>query len=313
VCLACGSAAERPIARNATANHDVELAVAHGSEVRVYHVVAHGLELERTVKLPSTVSALAWVGDEPVVMLEVTPYIDEEGDPKYDGTVGRIGKTFEPFPAVDAKMWAAKAPSEDPSMYSHEPGRYGWRMVVTDSGEVWLGRSEWYFVPDAGGWTNFVYARLEPGPVTASQTEPTGARDYDLPKLDAPAGVTAELVPGPPKEAEGTIVPDNLLQCTIGGTATLLPPEDDRVELFNVDNLRWLVLDPPMFRVEEVRAGMTAVIVPVIYSGCTKTDLPGPVTAGPQGMYAIDGPELQIVDRGRVIGKIPPGQVVFRR
>jgi len=316
VCVACGGASQPPV-RNAAPGHDPEMAVASGAEVRVYQITPKGPVLERTVKTPSSVGSMEWVGDTPTVMMLVPSWGDDmdKYDPKYDGQVGRIGKTYEPFAALPAETWASGKPEQDGDLYTHEIDRAGWQLIVTASGEVWQGRSEWWFVPDAGGWGNWVYARRAPGPVVTSKEQPKEVTGFAMPKVAPAPGVTAEIIPGPPKTDEGTIVPDQLLQCTTKGETVVLPPEGDpRVELFTVDNLTWLATDPPLFRVEEVRQGYTAIVQPVVYEGCTPTATYGGVTAGPDGISTLgNGADMLVLQNGRVIGKVPNGTVVFRQ
>ena len=312
ISVACGAAPTHPPG-NAVIGHDPELAIVDEQHVRLYLVTPKGLQLEREVTLPSTVGSIAWVGDKPVAMMQAQPWDDAHGDASKDGQIGWIGKTFEPFPAVTA--WVPNAPKpDDAGMYASAADHPAWRMVVTRAGEVWQGRSEWYFVPDAGGPSNWVFARLAPPPATSTTDEPTWLSGYPLPKLAPPASPQADVVStGPKTEDEGgPIRPENLLHCTIGGTTVELPPEGDpRTDLFNVDNLEWLATDPPVFRVDEIRAGYTAIVSTVMYEGCTPSATVDSVAVGPDGVIAIYGrSELRLVRGGRVIDKAPGGSVV---
>lgn len=317
VCAACGGAPAH-LPDNAASGHDPELAVVSGPQVRVYLITPKGPQLERTVDLPSTVGTLAWVGDTPVVQLQAPPWSDETAtsDPKRDGEIGRIGKTFEPFAVLPASAWIPNPPKDADGMISSIADHPAWRMIVTSTGEIWQGRSEWYFVPDAGGPTNWVFVRLAPGPPAPTTDEPAEANGYPLPTVAPPASPIAELVSTGPKEEEGTIKPENLLRCTMDGKAVELPPDGEaRSGLFNVDSLAWLATDPPLFSVEEVREGYTAIVTQVFYEGCKPSDTLRTVAAGPDGVIAVYGTsELRVVAHGRVIGTVPGGSsAVFRR
>ena len=313
--VACGGGGPTHTLDNVAPGHDPELVIVRTLDARVYVASPRGLQLERDVTLPSTIGELAWVGDKPVAILRAEIYSDEaSGDPSLDGQVGRIGSAFEPFPAV--KGWIDSAPKPDEaSMYAHTADHPAWRMVVTNAGEVWQGRSEWSFVPDAGGPSNWVYARLFPSSPTSTLDAPKSLSEPDVPKITPPANPKADLVTTGPKDEEGTIKPENLLACTDGSATVQLPPEDARTELFNVDDLEWLASDPPIFRVDEIRAGYTAIVMPVTYEGCTPSTRFRSVAVGADGYVAVYGPdELWLVKDGRVIGKVPGGRtVVFKR
>ena len=324
ILAACGGA-PAPVA-NAKAGQDVEFAIVTAQSVRVY-LVGKGLSLERTLPLPSSVGILAWVGKRPVAMLRASQVGDErtDGDPKRDGEIGWLdGARFEPFAALPAATWAAPPPKggEPGGMYSHQPESPGWTMVVSDDGEVWQGRSEWWFMPDAGGFDNWVYARLAPKPTITTLTEPKRApREYALVGVAAPASITATIDKQPmlPLEDGETEPraphPAKLLHCKAGATTVEFPLEgEDRLGVFDVDKLTWLVTDPPMFQIDEGFEGFTGYWQQSVFEGCVKSTTFTRVVAGPDGVVAMFGKDKLVVVRdGKIIGTATGGSLLTFR
>jgi len=182
-------------------------------------------------------------------------------------------------------------------MYSHMTTP-AWRMVVDEHGGIWQGRSEWFFVPTPADPQLGVRApprrsRRRRRPTSRSPTPDGRWRASRRRRARPPRSCRPAR-----KSDEGTIRPDNLLRCTLAARTVELPPDGDpRVDLFDVGQLTWLANDPPVFSVEEVRAGMTAIVSRVFYDGgCAPSQTLDAVEAGPSGVTAIYGAgELRVV------------------
>jgi hypothetical protein len=304
VAAACGGGARVDSLHNAAVAPPHELALAIGSAVSVYAIADGKVTLERTVALPDVPAELAWVGAAPVVLL------GGNGAPiaaMGSGVVGRIGATFEPFAPAPASAWAAPPPPDadaSSSMYRHSPDVPGWDLVVTDAGDVWLGRSEWFFVPDNEGYRDWVYARLAPAPAAVTQDKPAPAAPLPLPGVTPPPSVTASLVAIAPQAPDAR--PLHVVRCTSGGTTVDYPPADQRAELVDVTDLTWLSSQPPRFRADVVVLGYTTVTIPTLFDGCAATGEGRATVAGPDGLSAIyDETAVIVIQHGATIATLP--------
>jgi hypothetical protein len=271
----------------------VELVVADIDEtqetphmrVRFARTTPAGLAVTRTVSVPGIVVALAWIGRDPVVMLE-------------SSEVGQISATgYQRFPAVPAARWTIPKPgpgSPDSPTERFEAPR--WRLIVAPTGDVWQARCDWgwdlphgiahHCVPEGGRCDAWVHAHVWPGPMAISHDEPPVAFDSAVPPSYAPIPTAS---PGTTIRAEivevaihddSVATPDDssrrsVVRCTEAGTTIQYPTDDDR-DLRDgsgdgVSDLTWLSTTPPMFAVTR-RVGCLET-EPVVFEGCKQSDV----------------------------------------
>ena len=283
---ACGSSPppQQLTSRATVTRPEVELVVAGADPaggdtpvtlVRFARTAPTGLVVTRTVRVPGSVTSLAWNGPEPVVMLD-------------SGEVGHISGTgYERFPMVPNTMWTIPKPTG--SSPDSPTGRFDtprWRMVVSSAGDVWQARCDWgwdlphgiahHCVPEGGRCDAWVYARVWPGPTTISRDEPPLAFDsaaapshVPIPKVTPAAEIRAEIV-----QVAADDVQRSVLRCTAHGETIQYPTDDDR-DLRDssgdgVSDLTWLSTTPPMFAVTR-RVGCLDT-ESVIFEGCKQSE-----------------------------------------
>jgi hypothetical protein len=293
---ACGSGhppspSATPIANRASQPR-VELVVADidGTEedprkrVRFARTTPTGLAVTRTVAVPGVVTSLAWIGPDPVVMLD-------------GGEVGQISATgYQPFPVVPAVLWTIPNPgvgSPDSPTDRFETPR--WRLIVAPTGDVWQARCDWgwdlphgiahHCVPEGGRCDAWVYAHVWPSRMAISHDEPPVAFDSEVPPSYAPiptvspdTAIRAEIVQVAIHD-DSVATPDDsprrsVLRCTEAGTTIQYPTDDDR-DLRDgsgdgVSDLTWLSTTPPMFAVTR-RVGCLDT-ESVVFEGCKQSD-----------------------------------------
>ena len=285
---ACGGA---PVAtvENAVARRDVELVISHNLEARVYSV-GRGLVLERTIALPAEASGLAWVDDRPIALLRGAVIGDPSFDREltHDGEIGWLDSRYEPFPRLPPATWAAA-----PTANAAHPGHPDWTMIVTATREVWQGRT----LDDMAGDSRWVFARIVPEPIVTTRAIPRSRPDYAFPVIAAPPSITATIDK-----------PAHRLRCTTAGTTLEIAPRpdgsDDIDTPVELDNLTWIVTDPPMF---ELGDGL-------VFAGCEQAHAYFTSVAGPDGLAAVFGlDELLVMRDGKIIGRVPGGSVLAFR
>src|SRR5262245_50454706 len=194
--VVAGCAAPRasaPSNRSDAKPPEVELVVAHDHRLRFVKTTPTGLVVTRTVKLPSSLGNLEWVGPEPVVMLRANIYDDvARDDSSRDGELARITENgYEPFPGLpDATRTVTRKPGAD---------RVGpvWGLTVGAAGDIWQGRCEWGGIADGGWCDDWVFARRAPTPVIITHDEPKAAPHRRLPDIPPSTRTNVRLVDGP--------------------------------------------------------------------------------------------------------------------
>jgi hypothetical protein len=301
-----------PVPPSAEVPPTVELAVAGRRDVRFVEASARGIVVKRTVRVPSTIAALAWVGADPIVMLLANDYDEsDEDDPKHDGVIARITSTgFEPYPALPASTWAA-LPTRAGEDGFYEVSR--WRVVVTATAEVWQGHCTWAHDHDHQPCDAWLWARIDkPGPATSA--EPTAAKAIALPKLTPPASPTLGFVSYSPPDADAAQEPLLRLRCSSRDHQLDYPPEDD-LEFGMIENrgITWISSTPPIYQAAHGRGGFAGIVDEVIFEGCavSKHWKEASLVGGPSDMLAMyTSEQLSVRWRGRELGKLPGASLV---
>jgi hypothetical protein len=304
--LACGNGRHPPsapplAARAQETPPEVELVVAgfdYGdtppqAHVRFAKTTPHGLTVTRTVPVPGDIGALDWVGAGPVVMLD-------------DGQIGRISaRGYERFPEVPPAMWSVPQPSsDDPSMPDERLDPPLWRMIVDATGSVWQARCDWgsgqhglarHCLPDGDRCDAWVYARVWPGALTISRTEPTVAFDskdpsshMPIPSVQPSGAIKTEIK----TEIVDETTPWSVLRCSDGNTTTQYPADDEHDQRNPLDDgvsaLTWLSTMPPMFLVTRL-VGCRRDAFSVVFEGCKPSDRYATVEGGPKELIVLRG------------------------
>jgi hypothetical protein len=277
-----------------------------------------GIVVTDTISVPGVIKALAWAGQDPVVMLET-------------GEVGRLArKGYERFTPVRAAQWKIPKPhvAAEPDMPTERFDTPRWRLIVDDAGAVWQARCDWgwdlhgvmhHCIPEGGRCDAWVYARVSSTPVTISQKEPTLVFDSGAPTRGEPpnTGPLPDVAPSSAIHAEIVQVPlsadepnqsRSVVRCTKGGATIQYPTDDDRDLRDNegdgVSELSWLSTTPPMFAVAR-RVGCLDMEW-VVFEGCQPSnDYTGVIETGPQDMVAIPTTAgLSLRWRGQLVGTL---------
>lgn len=281
---------------------EVVFVAANDDTLRFVKTTPAGLVVTRTVTVPGSIAALAWVGPEPVVMIN-------------DSDVGHISPAgYEPFPPVPAALWSVPKPDRlSPHMDTPL-----WQLIVDAKGVVWQARCEWgpgklkngEIICDA-----WVYARLS-GPMTISRTEPTVALELSLPTIEPSTTTRVEIVSLPAAPDAGAAIGSNtILRCTEAGKTIEFPPEHDRDEygryaFEGVSDLTWITTAPPMFRITEDLASQR---IDVIFEGCEVSPVFGfaHIVSGPHEVIAIfNDDKLSVRQHGQEIGTLDRASLV---
>ena len=276
--------------------------------VRIAKTTPTGLVVVRTASAPGAISALAWIGPDPVVMLD-------------SGEVGRVtARGYEAFKKVPIARWTIPKPHvatgpDEPTGKFDTPR---WRMIVDAAGAVWQARCDWgwdlgqgvahHCVPEGGRCDAWVFARVWPGPLELARTQPAAAFDsaappsIAAPAIAPPSSIHAELVQVGPDARQ-------VLRCTEAGKTTQYPTDDDRDERQSngdgVDELTWLSATPPMLAVSR-RVGCLDTEW-VVFEGCQLSDRysGAQFVAGPHDLLAILGSDgLSVLWQGHMIGTL---------
>jgi hypothetical protein len=258
------------------------------TRVRFMRTTPHGLTVTSTVSVPGTITALTWIGPGPVVLLD-------------DGEIGHLAATgYERFPEVPPAMWPVKSSPGDPSVTLEQLDPPRWRMIVDTTGSLWQARCDWrsadhgiarHCLPEDDGCDAWLYARVWPGALTISGTEPKVSFDSENPASHVP------LPSVPPSGAIKTEIVDtatpgwSVLRCTDGSTTIQYPPSDDEHDPRSrdgVDELTWLSATPPIFLVTRL-VGCRGDPYSVIFEGCKPSERFGEVSGGPKDLIVLRG------------------------
>jgi hypothetical protein len=269
------------------------LAYADGSRVCLAAVLRGALGAASCVATPSPVAAMVWRkaghdGADLVLLLD-------------DGRVGILsGTSFSALPLPPETTW--KVPKPDPAPFSLQPGTRA-KLVVSDTGEVWLGRCAWMTVVDMPACQAWVFARLGGAP-KVQRDAPKAARSvYDRP-VSGPGDVRLAV--------EGTRV-----LCERGAEKSTFTAPTEEGASVSAD-VTWLSASAPWYvvtiaydyiEVVTYRAFLLRACAAGQGEELTKWsgDQEGLVW-GPRGVFAYRGDSGWIVRaEGKVAGELPPG------
>jgi hypothetical protein len=292
----------------------IELAIAHDKNVTVVEASSRGLRALHRVELPSHIAALAWVGDEPVVLLASGQFGESaDDDPAFDGRIGRVTtRGFDLLAPLPLSTWAGLRDRSGDDMYFSISR---WRMIVGDDGTIWQGHCTWAIAADQQGCDEWMWARVDRGGGPATKREPTPATLPPPPRLAAPHSIQVSLEPYKAGEGEDEHHPDappRRVHCTAPGHALDYPPAND-LEFGMEPPIVWISRDPPIFLVQHGRGGFTGYTEPVVFEGCAVAPEYAGATlvGGPHDMAALYAPGKTTVRwRGTLIGNLSGAQFV---
>lgn len=315
--------AEHPIKRALPAP-GVVLAIANETDLRLVEVTPATTRELRTATLNERVDSLAWLGDDPIVLLQRSDVIGGCGlggdaaveaecnaPPTADeGTIGRLTKDgFIAYPRLPESTWdaIAKRPSED----SDPCVRGCWSMHVRGT-EVWQGHCKWTFSADGRNICQTeLYARIDkPGPAQEKYPKDTSGPDPDLPTITPAANVsvTFEHVTPPPQWEGDEPEARWQMHCAIDGKELLVYPPLDQLDLGMSNPPTWLSTQPPRYMLEHLHDGFAPYGDLMIFEGCARTDYTR-VIAGPGGLVALtNGASLEILRHGVHVGSTLAGE-----
>ena len=143
------------------------VAYSDGSRICLAPVVHDTLGAASCIATPSPASAMVWrKHDELALLLD-------------DGRAGILsGMVFSALPLPPEATW--KVPKPNPAPFSLQPGTRA-KLVVSDAGEVWLGRCAWMTIVDMPACQAWVFARLGGAPKVQRDEPKAAALVYDVP------------------------------------------------------------------------------------------------------------------------------------
>ncbi|HSD90829.1 MAG TPA: hypothetical protein VLB44_25065 [Kofleriaceae bacterium] len=325
---ACGRApagSPRSPLGNASAAGSVRIAIATDRELRVVEVSARGDRVLRSAHMPTRIDALAWEGDDPVVLLQRGPrdscdlpeeaYDDHaayeaaqrdcEVDPKYEGIVGRLTEAgFIAYPPLPESTWSSlEQPKDAPT-----PCTTGcWSLAVTPT-EVWQGHCKWVFSADGSDHCeDWVYARIDkPGPAT--KKPPATPDTLPLPVIAAPSSVSLSFAAGASPHRDGDDAEPALqLHCAIDGKEVSVYPDVKDLDAGMSRDVSWLATTPPLFAAMHNHTGFEGWSDLVVFESCKPTSYDKLVT-GPGGLVALVGQQIEIRQNGVLVGSTAGGK-----
>ena len=299
----------------------VKLAIASGVEVRVVELSRAGTKVLYRVTVPVVVDQLAWIGAEPVAMLQepasmtcglwaesedeaLRQRADEEcAEAEPDGAIGLVTpQGFRRFDRLPLAIW--KVERRKPEDLCEQRC---FHMVVTKAGEIWQGYcdGDWSEHPGAQQiGCDRTYARIDQRQ-GISELKDSKFRyqhfEHPLPKLAVPPTVKVSAT-----EVDSHF--QNTLRCVHAGKTYVYPKENEPQGAFNDEGLQWLATEPPIFQITENYSEYGG--RDVIFEGCIEQSL-DQVVAGPDDLVAVfDREELYVIHRGVLLGKTVGGQAV---
>ena len=308
VALAACSSAAPPLASSAPASEPpaIRVAIAGRREVAIANVSKAGVVVQRTVKVPSTIDTMYWVGEDPVIMLVANAY-DEDGldDAKLDGTIGRItANGFEAYTRLAPETWKSL---ETPATNGYFAVAR-WKLVVTPTNEVWQGHCARAYEADDQPCQAWAWARVDvPGLARAQAPE---AHATTVPSVAASPRVALRFVEVARHELDAV----HRIRCEDGNT-TLEFPTDDELDggIDKQHGITWISTDPPIFHAIHLRHGYVGFEEEVIFEGCgvSETYKNATLVGGPRDFLALHtASKLTIRWRGRELATLPGAHLV---
>jgi hypothetical protein len=259
------------IAASASA-HATRLVIADGKSATLVEAGATSAKVVATIKLRAAVQTIVWIDRDPVALLD-------------DGSVGTLtAKGFVAIVTPPSSALASPRPNE--SVQKLEQPIF--ELIGSTTGELWLGRCDWGFPADGHMiCESSVYARLGAGPALTSRVTPKdGNRNWEgWPTIEPPTNVAITFAKRP--HDDGTMDEDAAtMTCRYNGTTTTFP--EGKIYWTYQSTLRWISRDPPMFVVDSITNGMTSIIEPFVFKGCTPSNGSGMKGyLGPDGLFVL--------------------------
>jgi hypothetical protein len=259
------------IAASASANA-TRLVVADGKSASLVEAGAASAKIVATIKLPADVQQIVWIDRDPIALLD-------------NGAVGAL--TTKGFVAIATPPSSAFALPR-PNDRLEKLDRPIFELVGSTAGELWLGRCDWGFPADGHMiCESSVYARLGAGALLTSRARPPdGNRNWEgWPTVEPATSVAITFAPRPNDSGEMDEGGETMT-CRYKGTTTTFP--EGKIFWTYRSTLRWISRDPPRFVVDSITNGMTGIIEPFVFDGCTPSiagDLKGYL--GPDDLFVV--------------------------
>jgi hypothetical protein len=277
------SAATKPLAvAPVPASPAVQRLVVAAERTAQLVEIGSAARIIETVALPSTVEGVVWIGRDPIALLVAHAAPGEAAAGQdLDGTVGALtGSGFVAMPRLPASTWTRK-----PREGTQKLEQARWGLIASTSGELWLGRCDWGGYAD--GMTicdDWLWARLG-GPFALSSV--TSPEFVDVPHTwptVAPSSAVA-ISFAPIQDHADRFV----MTCRAGSATTTFPDDPNEDDSADRTSVNWLSTDPPMFAVDEVRAGFEVTAHTTVFEGCEPSNRFGEATgySGPAGLFVL--------------------------
>ena len=226
-----------------------------------------------TVKLPSSVQDLVWIGRDPIVLLE-------------QGVVGAItAKGFVALATPPSSTFVVTRPGDgvdklDPPI---------WGIVGSTAGGSGSAVATGDFTPTVAPSAPRGYGRGSAVRRCCRVSSPTsGAPRWDgWPSIQPAPKVSVTFAKQPHRDDDQTPDSAETMTCRYAGTTTTFP--DEPYHWTEHDTLRWVSRDPPIFVVDALANGFAGIDEPVVFEGCTPSaqfaaasqSMPPPIVMGP--------------------------------
>ncbi|MEZ4368098.1 MAG: hypothetical protein R2939_17725 [Kofleriaceae bacterium] len=271
--------------------------VTSASRATFYRIDGDRLVVAREASLPGAVADVDWVGAEPVVLIADST---EDGSERMElGAIGELG--YRPIAVPVGELWAVEH-GEDLE-YFDEPR---WSLDVDADGAVWLGRCEWGYLADDNPCTEWVYARVEGGPLITRRDRPDEP-EVGRAQVTAPAspvfGVAEVEEDDDQDDGEDDEDGDDdddgddhddrpdarELSCRDAAGAIVTWPGEDDSDVRDVESVSWLANEPAIARVWAWREGYDYTLESTVFEGCAPSPrfADAEVIAGPGGAIAL--------------------------
>lgn len=282
----------------ASAEMPALVAYADGSRVCFAELSPEAISVRACAVTPAPISSMVWRNPtELVVLLE-------------GSRVGIIsGVSFSELGMPDEAVWAVPRPQRND--VPMEEGSSA-KLVVSERGEIWLGRCAWVVVVDEPACEAWVFARLS-GPPAIRRDEPRSAAGYGPASPPSDIRITVERAAETGKSTR--------IRCERGPeNATFTAPA--REGATSSAEVAWLASSsPPSFLLtvaydyietvhEEVFLMRACDAVPSAELGALAGE-PGGLIWGPRGFFVHRGESGWVVRAGdRVIGSLPESEAL---
>jgi hypothetical protein len=331
--VACGSqptTPHKPLG-NANVSTSVRIAVASYDTLSVVDVARAGSKVVRKAKLAARIDTLEWLGDDPIVLLQVgsrdncglpeEAYADHAAyeaanrdcaaEARHDGTIGRLTAAgFVPYAALPPATWNVLQQPKDADACTTGC----WSLDVVGV-QVWQGHCKWVFSADGTDHCHeWAYARLDaPGPATTRYPASAHRDAPSLPTIAAPAGISVDFESAtPPPHYDGD-EPEaqSQLTCTLGDAAPTPYPVDPKdLDAGMSHEITWLAADPPIFAAWHRHLGFAMTEELVVFDRCKRTGFAQLVPGGDGLVALVSSDRIEVRRGGTLVGSTDGGDIV---